>query len=276
MPEKRSYLLKNVSRTLILPLWGRAVEQDKQAPLIRDPVAKRLMGEIDFDYSVFNDKWDRGNQIAWAARAWNVDRTVKGFQTRHEFDERTIVNLGCGLDTVFERNDDGSTLWREVDLPEVIEYRGRFLRENDRRRFIAGSAFSTDTLGQIDGRGSILFIAAGLLYYFDETRVLGFFRDLAAGFPQAEILFDVCSPLGVKVANKRVISAHSIEKTAVLQWSVKRANDRRAFGPAVRIIESYPLFRKVMGRIERPLRMTARISDFLRIMSMVHAEVGKA
>ncbi|MEM9538586.1 MAG: hypothetical protein AAGA60_03640 [Cyanobacteria bacterium P01_E01_bin.42] len=41
--------------------------------------------------------------------------------------------------TRLARIDNGSACWYEVDFPEVIEFRRKFLQESDRDRFIAQS-----------------------------------------------------------------------------------------------------------------------------------------
>ncbi|HBZ19782.1 MAG TPA: hypothetical protein DEO60_01525 [Bacteroidales bacterium] len=46
-----------------------------------------------------------------------------------------IKNIGCGLDTRFERIDNGKLKWFDIDFPEVIKLRGRFMNENSRRIF---------------------------------------------------------------------------------------------------------------------------------------------
>jgi O-methyltransferase involved in polyketide biosynthesis len=278
MPDKHAYSLKNISKTLILPLWGRAVEQDKKQPLICDPTAKRILEKIDFDFNSLNDEWHRSSQVAWTVRAWNIDNVISAFLSRYHNDQTIIINLGCGLDTSFERNDDGKSRWYEVDLPDVIELRRQFIQENSRRTFVAGSAFSSDILWQIDPKGNFLIVAAGMLYYFEESDIRGLFANIKGSFPHAEMVFDICSPIGMKAANRRITSEKSIEKNAIFRWSLKSPSRLKAMDPDIRIIEAYPLFKKAMNKIERSLRMTARMSDFLKIMSMVHArfEIGKS
>lgn len=269
MPEKHAYSFKNISRTLILPLWGRAVEQDKTQPMIYDPTAKQIMQKIDFDFNSLNDKWNRSSQVAWTVRAWNIDSVIRAFLSRYHNDETKIINLGCGLDTSFERNDDGESRWYEIDLHDVIELRRQFIEESNRRTFIAGSAFSSDTFRQIDPKGNFLIVAAGMLYYFEESEIRVLFTNIKRRFPHAEMVFDVCSPIGMKAANRRITSERSIEKEAVFRWSLKSLDRLKAIDADIRVIEAYPLFKKAMNKIERSLRMTARMSDFFKIMSMV-------
>lgn len=41
----------NVQQTLIIPLWARAKETEKQHPLFCDPLAEESVHRIDYDFS---------------------------------------------------------------------------------------------------------------------------------------------------------------------------------------------------------------------------------
>ncbi len=267
MGNKQSFELGHVSRTLVLPLWGRAREHRKPHPIISDTKAADIVDRLNFDFTALDTDGNKGNQIAWVARAWNIDRALRRFSARH--DETTVVNVGCGLDTTYERVDDGEMLWYEIDLPAVIELRKKLLMENDRRTFIAASVVEPNVFENVKEKGSVIIIAAGLLYYFKEDEVKMFFQNIKRRFPSAEIVFDACSPLGMKVANKKVIAENGMDASAALNWALKGPRAIHKLGLGLKIIESYPLFKKVMHRIEKPMRMTARISDFFKILFMM-------
>ena len=48
-----------------------------------------------------------------------------------------IVQLGCGLETVYYRCDNGKSHWYAVDLPHVVEYRRELLPEPERETYLA-------------------------------------------------------------------------------------------------------------------------------------------
>ena len=68
-------------------------------------------------------------------RIRHFDRYVADFLAREP--DGVVVSLGCGLDDRRRRVDNGTVRWFDLDLPEVIELRRRFLDETDRMRFIA-------------------------------------------------------------------------------------------------------------------------------------------
>lgn len=80
---------------------------------------------------------DQLTMFAWIKRNLICDRMVRSFLTRYP--EGTIVNIGCGLDTTFERVDNGKLRWYDLDLPDVIELRSKFVAQSERRKFIAAS-----------------------------------------------------------------------------------------------------------------------------------------
>lgn len=65
-----------------------------------------------------------------ALRTRKFDQYVQDFIENN--DMPVIVNLGCGLDTRFERVDNGKTEWFDLDFLEVIDPRKQFFTESDR------------------------------------------------------------------------------------------------------------------------------------------------
>jgi O-methyltransferase involved in polyketide biosynthesis len=167
MTDKININLGNVQKTLFLPLWGRAVESRKRKPLLIDETAIKIIEQVDYDFSPMTQNLDELTQIAWIKRSLFCDRVIEKFLTNYP--EGTIVNIGCGLDTTFERIDNGRLKWYDLDLPDVIELRSMFVKENERRKFIATSFLEKEWLKKIEVRGNVLFIAAGVFYYFYNT-----------------------------------------------------------------------------------------------------------
>lgn len=44
----------------------------------------------------------------------------------------TIINIACGMDTRFFRVDNGKINWYNLDLPETMKIRNRFISEPER------------------------------------------------------------------------------------------------------------------------------------------------
>jgi len=68
--------LGKVQETLMLPLWARAREAEKDNPIVCDTYAKNIIGRIDYDFSQIEESHMADNQGVWAIRAYNFDNIV--------------------------------------------------------------------------------------------------------------------------------------------------------------------------------------------------------
>ncbi|MGD1044201.1 MAG: class I SAM-dependent methyltransferase [Bacteroidota bacterium] len=273
MPEKITIDLGSVQRTLLLPLWGRAVETRKQNPLLLDMAAVQIIEKINYDFSMITNNMSEISQLAWIVRCLHIDRTIKQFLLKHP--RAAIVNIGCGLDTTFNRIDNGSLTWYNLDLPDVIELRRSLIPEPSRSESIADSFLDESWLHKVTVHDSVLFLAAGVFYYFDEVQIKSFFNRLADMFPASEIIFDAASPFGVKVSNKKVIEASGMDKTAFLKWGIETAKQIKTWDKRIILIDEYPMFKGMKKGLSFRNKYGTFLSDRLNIMSMVHLRFSK-
>ena len=264
--------LGSVQKTLFLPLWGRAVETRKSRPLLVDLVAAQIIATIDYDFSTIARNISAITRLAWIARSLHADRTIRGFSEKHP--SATIVNLGCGLDTTFERVDNGHLDWYDLDLPDVMDLRKKFIPEGARRHSIACSLFDNAWLRQLKVTDFVFFLAAGVFYYFEESQLKPFFIRLADTCPGAEVLFDACSPRGLKMANEKVIKAAGMDESAMLMWGLRQARDMESWDSRIAVVSEYPIFRKMKEGLSISEKLGTIFSDVLRIMSMVHLRLA--
>jgi O-methyltransferase involved in polyketide biosynthesis len=266
MSDKIAVDLGNVQKTLFLPLWGRAVESQKKHPMLVDPTALEIIASVDFDFTTLSKKINPLSQTAWIMRSIYIDQVVNTFLAAHP--HGSVVNIGCGLDTTFERTDNGLLTWYDLDLPDVIALRKLFVKANDRRQLMAGSFLEEDWLNSLDASNGILFIAAGVLYYYEENQVKEFFIRIANRFPGSEIIFDASSPTGIKLANRAVIKSSGLDEKSYLKWGLKHADDLLAWDERFKLINSYHYF--ACKDISLPLRLMGSLSDLLMAQYMLH------
>ena len=268
MPGSIHVELNSVHETLLLPLWGRAVESKKQRPMLVDETAVEIMQKIDYDFSTIARSMSPITQIAWIARSLHVDRTIRHIRETHP--RASIVNIGCGLDTTFHRIDNGLLQWYDVDLPEVIELRKKLIPVRERSVCIASSFLDSAWRSQIAVENKVLFLAAGVFYYFEEREIRDFMAELAGRFRGAEILFDIASPLGVKIANKRVIEAGGMNDRSYLKWGIASAKQIPSWQNGITLLEEYPMFKRMRKGLSLRNKYGTFLSDRLHVMSMVH------
>jgi O-methyltransferase involved in polyketide biosynthesis len=270
MPDKIHIELGEVQKTLLLPLWGRAVETHKLTPLLIDHTATEIMKKIDYDFSEGTKHLSAISQLGWIARSIHIDTVIKQLIEKHP--TATIVNIGCGLDTTFDRIDNGRLFWYDVDLADVIALRRKFIPEHERRTCIASSFLSHDWLKQLTIQGKVLFIAAGVLYYFEEHQIKEFLTHLAERFSGGEMVFDASSPAGIRMANKMVIKASGMDEKSFLKWGLNRAETLELWDKRIKIVDEYPMFRTVKNRFQLKDKIMAWISDVFKMQYMVHIQ----
>ena len=263
--------LGSVQKTLLLPLWGRAAESKKANPLLVDRAAARIIGSMDYDFSTIVANTSFITQLSWVARCLHIDRIIRS--TLQRFPDAIIVNLGCGLDTTFDRVDNGSLRWYDLDLPDVIALRREYITETTRCRFLACSILDECWMDQVQPTSQVLFIVAGVLYYFNEDEVHTILHRIADRFPGCEMVFDVCSPRGLHAANQRVIRDTGMDSSAVLKWSLRHASELHDWDPRITVLAEFPTFRGLKHSFTLKEKWGTFLCDTLRIMFMVHLAI---
>ncbi|MDD2922273.1 MAG: class I SAM-dependent methyltransferase [Anaerolineales bacterium] len=218
--------LQGVARTLLVPLACRAIDTIRPDAILRDPraveVYNALGGNPDFLMGM------RGHDLVAAVmRARQFDTYARDFLARRP--SGMVVDLGCGLDTRFDRLDDGNLLWRGVDLPEVIELRREVLPDTERGKTIARSMFELSWLDEIARLNKpVIFLAEGVFPYFSAADVKPMILEMAARFPDAELVFDAASLFIAKHHNR---ASSVLKKTGTrILWDVKNPQELETWG----------------------------------------------
>jgi O-methyltransferase involved in polyketide biosynthesis len=268
MTAKTAVTLQDVQATLLLPLWGRAQETMKPTPRLRDETAVRIIDHVDYDFSLIAGSVHDITQLEWILRSIYIDRTIQAFLVKHP--RATIVNIGAGLDTTYDRVDNGTLTWYDLDLPDVIDLRKKFIEETDRRKFIAGSFLDESWLSQIQAKESVLFMAAGVLYYFEEGQLKSALARLAKALPGSELVFDACSPVGVKAANEQLIKKVGLDEKSFLRWGIWKSEQMKEWGIPFEFIEEYPMYKGMKKGLSLRSKIVATVADRYKMMYMVH------
>jgi len=146
-------------------------------------------------------------------------------------------------------------------------------RKRNERRFISASFLESDWLNEIQVAENVLFIAAGVFYYFEEDEVKEFLVRLADSFPGSEIVFDMSSPFGIKLANRMVITNSGLDKKSFLKWGLESTESISAWDKRFRILNTYYYFGQKARSLKLKTRLLGFISDFLKLQYMVHLEM---
>jgi O-methyltransferase involved in polyketide biosynthesis len=177
--------LSGIPETMLWALHNRASEARRPDTFLHDPDCIRICDSIAYDYERHFGRPDGPH----AMRSRIFDDALRPWMKAHP--GATVVELGCGLETQFQRCDDGKVRWVCVDVSEAIVVRERFLPESDRCRYIARSVLDLAWMDAVDRDQHVFITAQGLLMYFPEPQVRRLVSAMTAHFAASEILFDV-------------------------------------------------------------------------------------
>jgi O-methyltransferase involved in polyketide biosynthesis len=238
--------LGSIQQTLFIPLAGRARETKRKRPILRDPKAVEMVESVEFDKSLYGQGW---GGFVTVLRTLVFDWWVRQFLTRHP--NGTVVELGTGLNTRFERTDNGTVHWVDLDLPDTIELRRRFFADTDRRRMVAASLLDADWMALIEQEpGPYCFIADGVLAYLSRDDVTSTLAHVADRFPGATLAFDSYSEAMLRQQHK---TAARRGMAARWEWACDDPRSLEPFG--LRLMESATITRLPRGlRAQLPAR----------------------
>lgn len=155
--------LGHVQETLLIPLYARARDAARRHPVLHDERAAALVAGLEYDFSQFGGP----SLLGCILRSAILDGWVRCFLARHP--AGTVVELGAGLDTRFERLDNGTVRWFDLDLPDTIALRRRFFADRPRCTMLEGSVLDTDWFDTVaTAPGPYLFLCEGVFVYLTE------------------------------------------------------------------------------------------------------------
>jgi O-methyltransferase involved in polyketide biosynthesis len=274
MSEIADQNLSGVAETLLIPLYVRALETQRPDALLKDEKALAMVAQMDSVFSRIKQiKMDEGDRVALVLRNREFDRHARDFMAHNP--EAVVVHVGCGLEARFQRVDNGRVGWYDLDLPEVMEMRRKFIGgEGTRCRFLACSVFDSAWLDSVSAHGKrpFLFLAEGVFMYFDEEKVKSLVLTLREHFPGSELVFDAFSPFLVRANNLRLrISRSGIG--ARYHWGLNRGRILESWGEGIRLLDEWFPFDRPEPRLAH-LRWIRRIPMLAKVMGIYHYRLG--
>lgn len=155
-----------------------------------------IVEKLDYDFE-FADK-DAAMGSGVIARTIMLDKMVSDYLCKHE--NAIVVNIACGLDTRCYRNEGKYKKWYNIDLPDTINVRSRFMKEEGPVIYqFAESAMDETWVEKIEYNGEpVLVIIEGLTMYLTEEDVVTIFDIIDKKFKKATVLVEVMNPFIVK------------------------------------------------------------------------------
>ena len=226
MSERKLETLNDVSETLLITLYLRAMESQRPDALIKDEKAVALVRQMSYDFDrVRKIPLSEANKLVIILRNREFDLNACDFLARNP--QAVVVHIGCGLDSRFEHVDNGRVEWYDLDFPEVIELRRKFVGGEGERYHLLGcsvlgdawlKAVSAHRLGNHPvGKRPFLFLAEGVSMCLQEVQVRSLVLKLRHHFPGAELVFDAFSPLHLWVSKLQMSPSRF---GGLLRWGI--------------------------------------------------------
>lgn len=243
--------ITGVPETMLQTLYARAKESRKPNHAIYDGKAIEIVDSLDYDFSLADKDMAMGSGVI--ARTIVLDKLVSEYLKKHK--GAVVVNIACGLDTRCYRNEGRYKGWYNIDLPETMTVRAKFLQEDGPVYQIAESAMDGKWAGMVEYAGEpVLVIIEGLTMYLTEADVKKIFDIIDRKFTHATVFVETMAPFMAKhIKEKSIHGSH-----ARFSWGVPNGKKLAEIIPKYRYIEQHSLVEgmaefipvyKVIGKI---------------------------
>jgi O-methyltransferase involved in polyketide biosynthesis len=213
-----------------------------------------MVEAIEWDFRRFNQS---RRVVGASVRTAMIDDWVRDFLQRHP--RGTVVELGAGLNSRFERLDNGAAHWFDVDLPDTMALRRRFFTDTERRTTLAASVLDPSWISAVRASpGPWFFAAEGVFIYFEQQAVKAALAQIAANFPGAAIAFDSGNRWAIDHVNRDHARARL---DARLAWACEDPAEIERWEIGLRLVEFHTMTDipdRLRSRLSLPMRAAYR------------------
>lgn len=264
--------LTPVSETLYIPLRGRIYASKHHPEILYDASALALLPRLPKDARAITGESEY-TLLASAVRSRQVDLATQRFLSQNP--EGCVINLGCGLETLAQRNSNGKAKWFSLDLPEVISMRETLLAPCVYEERLAFSMFDTTWIERVKSicKGPYLVVASGLFYYFSTQQVMALIRSLY-GFGEATLVFDAVSSFGMR-GTKHYMKKMGKTDTEML-FSLDHADAlARSISTQTKVLDERMMFDVVLRKnsLKWITWLSMRLSDRFKMVKVITLRV---
>lgn len=167
-----------------------------------DLVAESLVDRIGNWPEVFKTPIATFNSLNLGRRAWLTDQLSREWLTDHP--QGLILNLGCGLDTLFHRLPQGDWEGINLDQAEVMAARKQLVQERSNTHSMVATLAETSWLSTIPRERPTLIVLNGVIPYMNARHAHNLLLELSTYFLNAMLVFDVCSRPGRWLTNASI------------------------------------------------------------------------
>jgi O-methyltransferase involved in polyketide biosynthesis len=275
MSEPTNQNLSELSATYLAPLYWKAMESQRPDAMIKDEKAVALVTQMSIDFSRVGQI--KMNELLQAMRiifTREMDRYAREFIIRHP--DAVVVHIGCGLDSRFERVVERSDQveWYDLDLPEVIELRRRFIGDEYKGYHLLGCSVLEKAWHEavkVHSQRPFLFLAETVFVYITEEQVKSLVLRLRDHFPCAELVFDGWRPFEVWLGNRYLSKSLY---AGLMHWGLWRGQELEGWGDGIRLLDEWGFIEQPEPRL-KSFHWMAPLFRLFKPMRIFHFRLGE-
>jgi len=203
-----------------------------------------------------------------------LDRAVSTFI--HEYPDGTVVYIGCSLDTMFSRVDNGRVMWYNLDSPGRMAVRAMYTEPHEREKSILRSVNDYKWFDDIecDSDKGLLFVFRDVFCYWKETEVKELLELMYDRFRGSNIIFDIGNQTNMIFANLTEDrgSDFRLRKSYINDPNIRVAD----WSPSYMVVSSDSVLEGVKSSKswKRSLRILFAMARKLESRKIVHLKLG--
>ncbi|MDD1701012.1 MAG: class I SAM-dependent methyltransferase [Methanoregula sp.] len=245
----------DIASTSFITLYCHALETLSENPVLYDPKSVEITTELNkmlstsehtLDRILVSGTLDKRLVVHIALRAKKYDEYARDFLQR--FPDGVVVNIGCGLDSRFMRIDNGSMIFYDLDLPEIIAIKKTFFNESERYHLIASSVLDSGWMEPVQQhKGPFLFMAEGVFMYLDGKDVQSLVLKIQEKFPGSELVCEVVNslwlrPLLKKMLDYKMLQQVHLGKDAMFRSGIRDNREMEQWHDGIQFLDEWSYF----------------------------------
>ncbi len=252
---------KEVVKSMLIPLWARAVEQTKDNPIIEDNYALDIIQKLGYGLDYLDIKKCIKSQIGCCLRGRWIDDEVRNICKENNVNIQ-LIQLGSGLDARYHRLSDIGNIkyWYDLDLESAMSIRKEVLPTSENVTNLSMSMFEEEWM-KIMSENKILpiIIIEGVLMYFKESEVQQLIKKIYKYLPNAIFLIDSVSYGFIGKSKKHDVLSKEKHNQLEFLWGVKDKNYLESLFEKIKVDKyiymsnlkrfDFPFFMKMMCKI---------------------------
>ena len=282
MDHKLINKINNLSETLFLPLYCRAIESNTKNPVILDKKSVEMVNILDKYFqkskSSFHEMLLKRNLPELYVKKICL-LTKKFDEYANEFLKKNpnamIANIASGLDTRYFRINNENIDFYDIDFQEVIDLKKQFIDEKENYHFIGSSLLDLKWIEDLSKKKNenVLFIAQGIFEYLKEEEVKSIIFKLQKTFPGCEIVFDIVNSYYVKKMQDKIKKAfqtrYNLSKDLTYHFGIRKSDELTSWGKGIIFLDDWSFYDDAHEKIK--FHLMDRIHEhFRKTIFIVH------